>query len=186
MSRFLVGGEREILRLALGSLLAHKLRGGLTIVGIVIGITSVVGMVSLVEGLNRSMKDQLDALGSDTIRIRRFDPGVFVGEIPDSLRKRQEFDLKDAEGIRQTALSVAAVTVYNRTQARLGFGKEKSRRTDIIGIDQHFLQVNSRDVGDGRAFTATEVRGGARVTLIGLDNVEELFPGVDPVGQRNG
>ena len=150
--KFLIGGETEIFRLALGSLLAHKLRGGLTVVGIVIGITSVVGMVSLVEGLNRSMRGQLDALGSDTIRIRRFDPGVFVGEIPDSLRKRQDFDMKDAEGIRETALSVAAVTVYNRSQARLGFGKEKSRRTDIIGVDQHFLQVNSRNIGDGRAF----------------------------------
>ena len=96
MSGMGVRGLGEILRLAWGSLLAHRLRGGLTILGIVIGITSVVAMVSLVEGLNRSVADQIAGLGSDVIRIRRFDPGVVVGELPDSLRNRRRFEPRDA------------------------------------------------------------------------------------------
>jgi putative ABC transport system permease protein len=138
----------------------------------------------LVEGLNRSMQNQLDALGSDTIRIRRFDAGVFVGEIPDSLRKRKEFDQKDAQGVRDSAPSVGAVTVYNRTAQRLRYQGEESRLTDVLGIDRYFLRVHSHQVDYGRPLTETEIRGGARVVLIGADIEEELFPGVDPVGQR--
>ena len=178
-----LGLSAEIVRLALGSLRAHKLRGALTILGIVIGITSVVGMVSLVEGLNRSMQGQLAALGSDTVRIRRFDPGVFVGEIPDSLRRRPDFDDRDAAGIRETAPSVLAVTVSLLTQQRLKYGTEQSRLTEVVGIDRYNLLVHSKSVARGRAFTDAEIRGGARVVLIGAEIRDQLFPGIDPVGQ---
>jgi putative ABC transport system permease protein len=149
------GTEAEVVKLALASLTAHKMRGGLTILGIVIGITSVVGMVSLVEGLNRSMKNQLAALGSDTIRVRRFDPGVFVGEIPDSLRKRKDFDHADAEGIRETCPAVLAVTEGYYSRQRLRYAGKEARLTDVMGIDSYYLLVQ----------------------------VEDLFAGVDPVGQ---
>ena len=156
------GGEREIFRLALGSLLAHKLRGALTVVGIVIGITSVVGMVSLVEGLNRSMQNQLDALGSDTIRIRRFDAGVFVGEIPDSLRKRREFDMRDAEGIRETAASVAS---------QYAIGQDGGKRAEAIHSYAAFL--------DHRA-------GEGKMSLISDANAPFRAPSDQAVGQDQG
>ncbi len=177
------GQEAEIVRLALGSLIAHKMRGGLTVLGIVIGITSVVGMVSLVEGLNRSMKNQLATLGSDVIRVRRFDPGVFVGDIPDSLRKRKDFDESDAQGIRETAPAVLAVSGLYQTTQRLHFGGEQSRLTDVTGIDAYYMLVFNRALEDGRPFTEAEVRGGARVALIGSEIQDQLFAGVDPVGQ---
>jgi putative ABC transport system permease protein len=175
--------EGEIGRLALQSLVAHKLRGGLTVLGIVIGITSVVGMVSLVQGLNRSMMKQLESLGTDTIIIRRFDPGVFVGDIPDSLRKRRQFDSRDAQGIRETCPSVLAVSESFYTSQRLEYGTESSRRTEIEGVDSYNLIVNAQTLESGRPFTDPEVRGGARVAMIGAEVRTELFGGVDPVGQ---
>ena len=178
------GWRREVIRLALGSLIAHKLRGALTILGIVIGITSVVAMISLIEGLNRSMQGQLDALGSDTIRIRRWDPGVFVGEIPDSLLKRKLFTEKDAEGIRETAAAVRAVAVTNRTRQRLRYGDKETRLAQVFGIGSSYLTVTAQEVADGREFTEAEIRGGSRVTMIGSDIQDELFPGIDPIGQR--
>ncbi len=177
------GSEAEIVKLALASLTAHKMRGGLTVLGIVIGITSVVGMVSLVEGLNRSMKNQLAALGSDTIRVMRFDPGVFVGELPDSLRKRKDFDHQDAEGIRETCPAVLAVTEGYSTRQRLRYGGTDTRLTDVTGIDSYYLMVQARDLSDGRPFTENEIQSGARVALVGSDVVEQLYGGVDPVGQ---
>jgi putative ABC transport system permease protein len=173
--------DGEILRLALGSLRAHKMRGGLTILGIVIGITSVVGMVSLVEGLNRSMQGQLNALGSDVIRIRKFDPGVFVGDIPDSLRKRKNFDEADAQGLRECP-SVLAVTTYTFARERLHYQGKETRLADITGIDGSYLTVNSVGVAEGRPITETEARSGARVALLGPDYKKEIFAGVDPVG----
>ena len=179
----LTGWQGEVFKLALESLRAHKMRGGLTILGIVIGITSVVGMVSLVEGLNRSMRGQLDALGGDTVWIRRFDPGVFVGDIPDSLRKRRQFTHQDAEAIRESAPSVLAVSVSSQTRQRLRYGDEESRMSEITGIDPYYMTVHSRDVEEGRPFTEPELRGGARSAIIGSDFKEELFAGIDPVGR---
>jgi len=173
----------EILRLALGSLLAHKLRGGLTILGIVIGITSVVSMVSLVEGLNRSMRTQLASLGSDTIRISRYDPALVIGDLPDSLRNRRPFERADARGIRENCPSVGGVTVSKDSRERLHYRGEESRRTRITGIDGDYLRVHSLALDGGRGFTDPEVRGGARVALIGADVVEQLFSGIDPVGE---
>jgi putative ABC transport system permease protein len=167
----------------MASLRAHKLRGGLTVLGIVIGITSVVGMVSLVEGLNRSMQGQLDSLGADTIWIQRWNPGVLMGELPDSLRKRRRFDETDAEGIRSTCPSVQAVSVSTDTRQRLSYEGRDSRLTEITGTDPSYLLVNSRDIAEGRPLTDGEIRGGARVAIIGNDFLEELFPGVDPVGR---
>ena len=177
------GWQVEVLRLAAASLRANKMRGALTILGIVIGISSVVGMVSLVEGLNRSMQGQLDALGSDVIRIRRFDAGVFVGGVPDSLRKRPHLDDADAEELRRSCPSLAGVTAHLETQQRVRFEDRQSRLTQVLGIDEYFLRVHARAVGDGRGFTDVEIRGGARVALLGSELVEQLFSGVDPLGQ---
>jgi putative ABC transport system permease protein len=174
----------EILRLAWASLNAHRLRGGLTILGIVIGITSVTAMVSLVEGLNRSVQGQLANLGSDVIRIRRFDTAVVVGELPDSLRNRRHFTQEDAQAIRESAPSVLAVTTYSRTQETLRYRDRDSRLTDVTGVDRDYLRVNSASLGEGRPFTDPEIRGGARVVLVGSEVAEELFPGVDPVGRE--
>ena len=176
------GWQLEILRLAGASLRANKMRGALTILGIVIGITSVVGMVSLVEGLNRSVKGQIDALGSDTITVSRFGTR-FTTSVPDSLRKRRRLEDRDAEGIHASCPSVLAVTAYVRTQQRLSFRGKESRLTDVIGVDPHYLLVFSRALESGRAFTDGEHRAGARLVLLGSEVRDELFPGVDPVGR---
>lgn len=184
MNPFAAGWRAEVFRLALASLTTHKMRGALTILAIVIGITSVVGMVSMVEGVNRTLRQQLGSLGSDTIRVRRWDPGVFVGDIPDSLRKRKHLTERDAEGIRESCPSVLAVSVTNRTQQRLRHGGEESRFTDVVGIDSYNLLVQGRKVEEGRPMTEAEIRTGTRVALIGPDIEEKLFPGVDPIGLR--
>jgi len=178
------GWQAEVFRLALASLLSHKMRGALTILAIVIGITSVVGMVSMVEGMNKTLEQQIGSLGSDVIRIRRWEAGVFVGEIPDSLRKRKKFNVRDADGIRETCPSVLAVSVMNRTQQRLRYGSEESRFTEIFGIDPYYLLVRGLKIRDGRRMTETEIRTGTRTVMIGADIEKQLFAGVDPVGQR--
>jgi putative ABC transport system permease protein len=172
-----------VVRLALASLLGHKLRGALTVLGIVIGITSVVGMVSIVQGLDRAIADQLNALGSDTVQVDRWDAGIFVGEIPDSLLKRRELDDADAEGIRAACPSVLAVSVNNISRQTLRYGGRDSRLTRLEGIDEYYLTVHPIEIADGRPFTDLEIRSGGRVALLGSDVVDELFPGIDPVGE---
>jgi putative ABC transport system permease protein len=174
----------EVVRLALASLTAHKMRGALTVLAIVIGITSVVGMVSLVEGVNRSLHQQLGALGTDTIRVRRWEANVFVGDIPDSLRKRRKFTERDAEGLRESCPSLLGVAISNATQERLRFEGKESRLVRVVGIDPHYLLVSGFQVDRGRPFTTVEIESGARVVLAGKAVSDELFEPLDPIGQR--
>jgi len=173
----------ETLRLAWASLRANKLRGGLTVLGIVIGITSVVAMVSLVEGLNRSMTRQVASLGSDTIRIRKWDPAVVIGELPDSLRNRHDFEPEDAAGLR-TCPSLLAVTESKETQEKLRYRGENARLTEVRGADRDHLRVMSLALAKGREFTESELRSGDRAALIGSEIADKLFGGVEPVGQE--
>src|SRR5262249_46704896 len=74
----------EILKMAWASLRANLLRSALTVVGVVIGVSTVIAMVSLIQGLNDSFKRQVQSFGSNTIYIRKWRPQVFIGELPDS------------------------------------------------------------------------------------------------------
>jgi len=174
----------EVVRLAFASLTAHKMRGALTVLAIVIGITSVVGMVSLVEGLNRSLHRQLGALGTDTIRVRRWEANVYVGDLPDSLRRRPKLDERDAVGLRETCPLLLGVSVTNVSEERLRFGGNESRLVRVIGIDPYYLLVSGFAVDRGRPLTSVEIESGSRMALVGKAVSDELFEPLDPLGQR--
>ena len=88
---------REGVGIAFHALRENKLRSFLTVLGVIIGITAIMAMISIIEGLNQSMKAQLASLGTDVLYIRPFAPGAWVGEMPDSLRRRKWFKPEDAE-----------------------------------------------------------------------------------------
>ena len=180
----IAGWRFEVLRLAWGSLRANALRGALTVLGIVIGISSVVGMVSLVEGLRASIEAQIDSLGSETITVSRF--SSFTASPPDSLRRRKYFTDRDAEELLGSCPSLLGVTASVKARQRLAFRGEQSGQTDVVGVDAHYVTVFSRTLDAGRSFTPAEHRSGVRAAILGADVVEELFAGVDPVGQRVG
>ena len=175
----------EILRLAWDSLLAHKLRGTLTILGIVIGISSVVAMVSLIEGLNRKVGDELATLGSDVIRVSRFSLMVQLNDtLPDSLRNRPYFNEEDAEAIRQSAPSVLAVTGSLTSRAAVrGLGKEATP-VSVEGVDEQYFVVHPVNLEEGRFPTSRELRNGEFVAVVGDAIAEDMFPGLEAVGQK--
>ncbi|MBI4365158.1 MAG: ABC transporter permease, partial [Candidatus Latescibacteria bacterium] len=93
---------REGIGIAFQAIQTNKLRSFLTVLGVIIGVTSIMAIVSIIEGLNRDMKSQIAAIGSDVLYIRPFRPGAFVGGFPDSLRRRKWFTIEDAEAIRRS------------------------------------------------------------------------------------
>ena len=92
---------RETLRIARQALTANRMRSMLALLGIVIGVATVIAMMSLINGFQRSFQKGIQSWGSNTIYVRTFRPGAaFAGQIPDSLRKRQAFTMDDAAAIR--------------------------------------------------------------------------------------
>ncbi|KPJ60576.1 MAG: hypothetical protein AMJ46_06175 [Latescibacteria bacterium DG_63] len=171
-----VGLFRESLAMALTSLWTHKLRAILTILGVVIGITTVVGMVSLVQGLNRSMARQIRSLGTSVIYVRKFEPGLFVGELPESLRHRRDFSVEDAEAIRRLCPSVKAAVPLNYTGAPLKYRDRETTMTQIVGSDPDYLEIHALGISSGRCFTREEVLHNSDVCVLGQDLLETLFP----------
>ena len=173
----------EGVTIAFGSLRENKLRSFLTVLGVIIGITAIMAMISIIEGLNQSMKAQLASLGTDVLYIRPFAPGAWVGEMPDSLRRRKWFKPEDAEAIRRSAPAVLAVAPLNFSELRLRYGESQTRPTFVIGTSPDYMVTNNYAVDNGRAFTESEVEHRSAVCVLGVDHVETLFPHVNPVGK---
>jgi putative ABC transport system permease protein len=174
---------REGMGIAFQAIRTNKLRSFLTVLGVIIGITSIMAIVSVIEGLNQSMKAQIASIGSDVLYIRPFRPGAFVGGFPDSLRRRKWFTVEDAEAIRRTCPAVQAVAPLNFVEARLRYRDAESRFTNVIGTTPDFLITNSWAIAQGRFFTETEVEHRSTVCVLGKDQIEALFPHSNPIGK---
>ena len=174
---------REGVTIAFRAIRSNKLRSFLTVLGVIIGITTIMAMVSIIEGLNRSMKAQLASIGTDVLYVRPFAPGAYFGGFPDSLRNRPWFEVRDAEAIRSQADAVLAVAPLNFTQAKLRRGETETRTAFVVGSTPDFLVTNGYAVTTGRYFTEAEVDHRAPVCVLGLDQVETLFPHGSSVGQ---
>jgi putative ABC transport system permease protein len=176
---------REAVRMALSTVRANKLRSFLTILGVFIGVTSVIAMGSCIEGLNQSMAKQISTLGTHTIRVRRFPP-FRTSDLPDSLRQRKFFDLEDVEGIRRTAPAVGDVSILmlDFEGDRVRWRGHESSMISVWGADEAFPRIQEIGIESGRFFTESEIEHRMKVCVIGTDLVDALFPGVDPLGQR--
>ena len=174
---------REGMSIAFHALRTNKLRSFLTILGVIIGITAHHGDVSLIEGLNRSMKSQIAAIGTDVLYIRPFSPGAVRGRLArqspapqvvhDRGRRSNPPHLSRGEGGGAAQLRAA----------RLRYRDSESRLTIVIGTSPDFMVTNNYAIDNGRGFTESEVDHRSSVCVLGIDHVETLFPHANPVGK---
>ncbi|HRY44663.1 MAG TPA: ABC transporter permease [Thermoanaerobaculia bacterium] len=177
----------ENLRFASIALRAHKLRAFLTIVGIVIGVWTVIAMVALVTGFNRSTMEAFSSFGTTLVQFQKFEPRFFGGghRPPEEERNRKDLTIEDAEALARLAPSIAAVSperyLWGGSKVK-GNGKEANSPT-VTGGNQNYLVCNNWALADGRNITDVDVRHATDVAVIGADVVKSLFEGKDPLGQ---
>ncbi len=175
----------ETARMAAGALVANRLRSMLALLGIVIGVATLIGMVALVNGLQRSVQQSIQSLGNNTIYIRRIRPGVrFNDDIPDSLRQRRAFSMDDGRFILARSPSVKAISPlkWPWQNLRIGYREKKTRFTQVFGTNQDYVVTNGYDLAHGRFFTGEEVDRRANLCVLGKDTRETLFANSDPLG----
>ncbi|WP_232680495.1 ABC transporter permease [Nocardioides sp. R-C-SC26] len=173
----------ETLRAAVEAIRAHRLRSALTMVGIVIGISSVVLTVGLGQGAQREVEDQISALGSNLLIVS-------PGSSTDSAGVRGGFGsastltVGDAAAIadEDVAPDVEAVAPVSSSQTSLIAG-ESNWTTSLIGTTTSWQDVRARELASGRFFTDSELERGAEVVVLGPDTASELFERGSPVGQ---
>jgi putative ABC transport system permease protein len=176
----------ENLRMALDVIRAHKLRSGLIILGVAIGVASLMGMVSILLGLGDKIRRDIFSSERPALIIARYN--VLVGGVNEEVLRRRELTAEDARAIRDECPLVQYVTYHVEPQGRppytLFAGNEKSRMIQVVGTQPSLLYIWSLDLEEGRMFTEDEVGHRAKVVVLGHSPRRDLFPASDPVGKR--
>ncbi len=173
----------ENMRMAFGAIRSHKLRGILTILGVFIGIATVITMTALIRGLNARVTMQINDAGPNLLFLRKFDAALFVGGLPKELRDRKNFRVEDAEAIRQLPEVLEACPIHF-IQERLSYRGERTEPLFVLGTNSSFLRVRNAILQDGRFLTREDVEHHRRVAVLATGAVEALFPHIDPIGKK--
>jgi putative ABC transport system permease protein len=173
---------RESAGVALAALRAHKLRSFLTLLGVIIGVSSVIAVMSLVQGLNQYVAKQLMSSGSNVFSIDRVGLVFDDLEFRDRLR-RPELTQAHAALIARNAPHVLAAVAQRQASARLRRGSRSLRSVRVTGVEPGYLLVNDLPVGRGRPITESDELSRAPVCVIGSDVAGELFANADPLGR---
>jgi putative ABC transport system permease protein len=184
-----LGILREITAMAWDSIRSHKLRSFLTLLGILIGVMTVIGMVSVIQGLNRSFVAELESAGSDLIIVTKFEPGFRVGRMTEEERQRRDLTYADARAIEQDCPLVKAVAVDLSVSpfdtVTIKYENIKTQDALVLGLNERFPEVLSvYQPQAGRFITAAEVQHSTRVCVLGSELADTLFPHSLGVGRE--
>jgi putative ABC transport system permease protein len=183
---------REVVIQALDSLRANKLRSALTILGIVIGITAIVGMTSLIRGFDQSLRDSIRELGPNTIFVAKFSGlSLAAGNEFSELLRRPNLTVDDATAIEKLAPSAGIVDIWlgaggPPTQARVFYRNDQTKLLAVLGATQNFASINFLELQAGRFFTEAEVSRRRNVVVLGQTPYQALFgqASTDPAGKK--
>lgn len=171
----------NLTKIAKNALMRNKFRAFLTMLGIIIGVASVIAMLAIGEGSKKSIQDQMSSMGSNLVFVQPGSQqrgGVMMGG-----SNMQTLRLEDVDAIREECTAISAVSPEVRTSGQAVFGN-LNWPTSIYGSNAEYLDIRKFNVESGRIFTEKEIKSLAKVCLVGQTVVEKLFgKGVDPIGQ---
>jgi putative ABC transport system permease protein len=182
---------RDIIPLAFDSIRANALRSALTILGVVIGVTTIVGMTALIRGFDESLRASIRELGPNTIFVAKFSGvSLAAGSEFTALLRRPNLTVDDATAIEKLAPSAGIVDIWlgaggPQTQSRVVYRGEQSKSIAVLGATERFADVNFLELHEGRFFTESEVSRRRQVVVLGQTPYQALFgqPGIDPIGK---
>jgi putative ABC transport system permease protein len=185
---FLRRGFGENMRFALLAVRTHKLRASLTVLGIVVGVATVIAMVSIVTGFNNNMVRNFQSFGASLVLFQKYEPRFGPGgPRPEGELRRRDLTLEDAAALRDIP-EMRAVSpqryLWDNSDYHLKFRDVEARSPRVFGVMVEYPIATSRFIAEGRFLTETEVEHAADVMVIGEDIREKLFPREDPIGKR--
>ncbi len=172
----------ELLRVALRAINAHKLRSFLTLLGVIIGVMTVIAVVSVISGLNNYVATKLFSLSPDVYTIERFGIITSREEFLDAL-KRKRIQKSDLEAYRKLAKNAVLVGASSGTNRSVRAGSRRLSDVRITGVTANVAEISNLDVDLGRFFTESENERRSFVAVIGTEVRDELWPRLDPVGR---
>ena len=188
-----VGLIGEVVTMAFDTVRSNKMRSGLTVLGVVIGITSIVGMTAMIRGFDESLRDSIRAIGPNIITIQRAGPLSFANGVEfTKIMKRPNLTISDARAIEAQAAAVRLVDVQlgipsmaRPNMERVFYRDQRTRPLLTLGTTENFAIGSSLGLVSGRFFTGTEVQYRKNVAVLGQTPYQALFAptGLDPIGK---
>ena len=176
---------REILSESLHALLANRLRSALTLVGIVLGVTSIIAVMTALALVQATFEHEMSVLGSQTFQVQKWPAGGFASDVQRRrAMRRPPLTLKEAALIRDRVSSVDLVgsEIWDFGFVVESKGVQTNPNVSIVGGTPEYAPNNTHYVGLGRNVSPMDVRSAARVCIIGYAIAKKLFPFTDPIG----
>ena len=173
----------EMLRIAWGGIAANKLRSGLTILGMTIGVASVIVLIAVGNGSSKAVQSRIQSLGTNVLIVLT---GGFRGGARANASSSVSLTKQDAEALQNPSLAPNVKTaspVVNAGEAKLVYGGSSYEPSSFVGTTPSYLPAHSYRLQEGASFTSADVSAHKRVAVIGQTVVQELFAGQSAVGQ---
>jgi putative ABC transport system permease protein len=181
---------RENFLAALNTLRSAKVRSGLTILGIVIGVSSVISMAAIIQGLNKFVQDKVESLGSRTYFVSRFPPGTDPSRWPEGIRTRRYFEYNYADFIRDAAPHIQTVTTFGTRgfffgdSNQINYQGKSVEKVILRGTEPQYAEaIPLFTVARGRFISPFDQEHARSVVVLGAAINESLFPYQDAIGK---
>jgi putative ABC transport system permease protein len=175
---------KEAVKIALQSLWANKLRSVLTLLGVVIGVASVIAVVTLVNGANTYVTTKFSRYGADVFTVSKMPQIITSSEDYERFQKRKDILFPDYLYVKENCHRCVGIGAMQSTTAKVVRGTESVTDTSIRGYTAQMPALQNLNIEQGRDFTETDEEHASRVAIIGTDIQEHLFAGINPLGQE--
>src|SRR5258706_9343051 len=178
----------EVLKVAVAAIWAHKLRSALTLLGMIVGVTAFVTVVSLIQGFNTYVDEKIAGIGAKSFTIQRFNPLEDFKDtdtIAAAQRRNKDLTLEDFEYLKERATLIGKIGARARgTPSLVKRGDQVLEDVFVSGATASIADIENRDIADGRFIIDAENDAAQRVAYLGADVATKLFPLGSPVGQE--
>jgi putative ABC transport system permease protein len=174
----------EGLRIAVDSIIANPLRSFLTLLGIVMGVTAIIAVVAIINGLNLYVEDRIIRLGPSSFEINRF--GIITNreQFLKAIRRNPVLEVADANALRDHMTLAEKIAVKVGDEADVKYGRRVLRSVWLRGITPEILEIEPYEIESGRGIAADDNDRAAMVAFLGADLADELFGALDPIGKE--
>lgn len=176
----------EILKVAVAAIWAHKMRSALTLLGMIVGVTAFVTVVSLIAGFNKYIDEKIAGIGAKSFSIQRFNPFEDFKDtdtIAAAQRRNKELTLEDYEYLKERTTLIGRLGAKSRgTFSQIKRGDQTLEDVNVTGATANTADIDNRSIENGRFFSDSEAEGATRVAYIGADIATKLFPAGNPIG----
>ena len=174
----------EAFKLALQSLWANKLRSILTLIGVVMGVASVIMVITLVNGANKYVSTKLSGYGADVFTVTRMPSVIFTAEEYLTYQKRKIVRMEDYEAVKAACDDCSEVGALLNKSTNVVANGHSSNNTDVRGYTWTMLSLNNIDIALGRGFTPSDDEHATKNVIVGYDIVDNLLGDGDPIGKE--